>query len=282
MAAAGLLSLLHRTAFLAFVVGLLTVAGAVVLWVELLMREAAVYVIVLMLPLAFAAMVWPARRVWAIRAVELLVALILSKFAIVAVLSLGGAALGHTLRQRGHGTLAGFVLVCWRSFAPWALLRLLPLTELAGHAWRRCDADGRMALGQFETAVDKGAKASDWLALATEMSRELPAAEPPIANRRHVGVRPDERARRTHGGRGRDVGGRGRRGRRRHAQRCRAAGRTRARRRGLGRAGTGWPRFQPARASERGRRRPVTSAPTSEARPGGAQPGPSSHMRRPT
>ena len=57
------------------------------------MREAAVYVIVLMLPLAFAAMVWPARRIWAIRAIELLVALILSKFAIVAVLSLGGAAL---------------------------------------------------------------------------------------------------------------------------------------------------------------------------------------------
>ena len=59
------------------------------------MREAAVYVIVLMLPLAFAALVWPARRVWAVRAVELLVALILSKFAIVAVLALGGAALGQ-------------------------------------------------------------------------------------------------------------------------------------------------------------------------------------------
>ena len=51
------------------------VAAALVLWIELLMREAAVYVIVLMLPLAFAAMVWPARRIWAIRAVELLVAL---------------------------------------------------------------------------------------------------------------------------------------------------------------------------------------------------------------
>ena len=76
--------------------GLLAAFGALVLWLELLMREAAVYVVVLMLPLAFAAMVWPARRVWAIRAVELLVALILSKFAIVAVLTLGGAALGQS------------------------------------------------------------------------------------------------------------------------------------------------------------------------------------------
>lgn len=180
VAAAGLLSLLHRTAFLAFVVGLFTVAGAVVLWAELLAREAAVYIVVLLLPLAFAAMVWPARRVWAIRSVELLVALILCKFAIVAVLTLGSAALGHTSGSAVTSTLAGFVLVVLAIFAPWALMRLLPLTELAGHAMASLNADGRMALGQFETAVDKGAKASDWLALATEMSRELPAAEPPI------------------------------------------------------------------------------------------------------
>ena len=80
------------------------------LWIELLIREAAVYVIVLMLPLFFAAMVWPARRVWAVRAVEMLVALILSKFAIVAVLSLGGAALGHVRRRRHTAMLAGAML----------------------------------------------------------------------------------------------------------------------------------------------------------------------------
>ena len=62
----------------------------------MLIREAAVYVVVLMLPLAFAAFVWPARRIWAIRMVELLTALILSKFAVVAVLSLAGAAFGAT------------------------------------------------------------------------------------------------------------------------------------------------------------------------------------------
>ena len=90
-----------RVAFLAFLVGLFMIGAAFALWIELLMREAAVYVIVLMLPLVFAAMVWPARRIWAVRAVELLVALILSKFAIVAVLSLGGAA--HQLRRRTTG-----------------------------------------------------------------------------------------------------------------------------------------------------------------------------------
>jgi hypothetical protein len=120
--------------FLVFLVGLVTVAGALVLWIELLVREAAVYVIVLMLPLTFAAFVWPARRVWAIRAVELLIALILSKFAIVAVLSLGGAALDQSANQSVTGLLAGAVLMALAAFAPWAMLRLVPLAEVASSA----------------------------------------------------------------------------------------------------------------------------------------------------
>ena len=82
--------------FVTFLAATITVAATLTLWLELLVRNAAVYVIVLMLPLFFAAMVWPARRTLAIRAIETLIALILSKFAIVAVLSLGGSALGHS------------------------------------------------------------------------------------------------------------------------------------------------------------------------------------------
>ncbi|HEX3975727.1 MAG TPA: hypothetical protein VHW96_05650 [Solirubrobacteraceae bacterium] len=130
----GLISGASGTAFVSFFIALFTIAAAVTLWLELLIREAAVYVIVLMLPLFFAAMVWPARRIWAIRAVELLVALILSKFAIVAVLGLGGAALGHTLIPGVGSFLAGTTLVLLAAFSPWAMLRLLPLHELAGAA----------------------------------------------------------------------------------------------------------------------------------------------------
>jgi hypothetical protein len=120
--------------FVAFFVALLTVAGAIALWLELLVREAAVYVIVLMLPLFFAALVWPARRIWAARAVELLIALILSKFAIVAVLQLGGAALQHAAALSITSLLAGLTLLLLAAFSPWALLRLLPLHELASAA----------------------------------------------------------------------------------------------------------------------------------------------------
>jgi len=128
------LALVGAAPFIAFAVGLFTVAAAVVLWLELLMREAAVYVVVLMLPLAFASFVWPARRVWAVRSIELLVALILSKFAIVAVLALGGAALGQSGYCGVTGMLAGLVLVTMGAFAPWAMVRLLPLAELASGA----------------------------------------------------------------------------------------------------------------------------------------------------
>jgi uncharacterized membrane protein YgcG len=85
-----------------------------------------------MLPLAFAAMVWPARRVWAIRAVELLIALILSKFVIVAVVVLGGNAVG----QSGGITaaIAGIAILLMAAFTPWMLLRLLPFSEVAASA----------------------------------------------------------------------------------------------------------------------------------------------------
>ncbi len=126
------------------------------LWCELLIRSAAVYVIVLMLPLFFAAMVWPARRVWAVRAVEVLVALILSKFAIVAVLALGGAAIGHTVGPGITQMLAGATLVLLAAFSPWALLRMLPLHELAAGAvgGLRTHAQGALDLGPAEGAAD--------------------------------------------------------------------------------------------------------------------------------
>jgi hypothetical protein len=132
-AAAGGLSTLGGSPFFAVMVGLFAVAAALMLALELMIREAAVYVVVLMLPLAFAAFVWPARRVWAVRLVELLVSLILSKFVIVAVLSLAGSALGSSDLGVSR-LLTATALLLLSTFAPWALLRILPFTELAAGA----------------------------------------------------------------------------------------------------------------------------------------------------
>jgi hypothetical protein len=166
----GGLARLTHSPFLAFFVGLLTVGAAVLLWLELLMRGDAVYVIVLMLPLVFAGMVWPARRMWAVRAVELLVALILSKFLIVAVLSLAGAAIGNGLHS-ATGLIAGLSLLTLGICAPWALLRFFPMAELAGGAVASMRGDARSGLsharGVDGAAVKLETLGDEWASAAT-------------------------------------------------------------------------------------------------------------------
>jgi hypothetical protein len=160
--------------FMAFFLCMFVVAGAVVLWIELLMREAAVYVIVLMLPLAFAGMVWPARRIWAIRAIELLVALVMSKFAIVAVLSLGGAALFSGTSAGGQSVtaaVAGAVLLVMGVFTPWALLRLLPLAEVASSAAGSLSREMR-GRAHSDLASLVANSAPDWAAAMTDRLRK--------------------------------------------------------------------------------------------------------------
>jgi hypothetical protein len=188
----GALTAASASPFLAFLVGALTVAGALVLWLELLMREVAVYVVVLMLPLAFAAMVWPARRVWATRAVELLLALVLSKFAMVAVLSLGGAAMGGGLRHVQVATsLTGLVVLLLSAFTPWALLRLMPLAEVAAGAVGTLHGESRVGGQQVRLAWGAAGAVDDWAATtaaqmdrdarATPATADSPSAAPPDA-----------------------------------------------------------------------------------------------------
>lgn len=115
-------------------IGTLLVAfGALLVWIELLVRASAISVAVLFLPLALSGLLWPATARWARRMVEVLVALILSKFVIVAVISLAGGALAS-----GDGldsVLAGAALLLMAGFAPFALLRLVPIAEagVIGH-----------------------------------------------------------------------------------------------------------------------------------------------------
>ncbi len=121
--------------FVLLLVGLLVAVAAFVLWLELLVRAAAVYVAVLFLPLALATLVWPSVSHWCRRLVETLAALILSKFVIVATLSLAAAAVASgTAGDGDHGAgfasvLAGGALLVLATFVPFAILRLIPVAE---------------------------------------------------------------------------------------------------------------------------------------------------------
>ena len=125
--------------FVLFLGGIAVVVGAVLVWLELLLRSAAVYVAVLFLPLALAGLAWPAISHWSRRLADTLAALVLSKLVIVAVLSLAvGALAGGTgstpsgASRPGGGfasVLGGAALLLLAGLAPWSLFRLLPFLE---------------------------------------------------------------------------------------------------------------------------------------------------------
>jgi hypothetical protein len=114
--------------FVALLGALFVSFGALVLWVELLIRSAAVYVATLFFPLALASLVWPAVSQWCRRLVETLATLVLSKFVIVAVLGLAVGALGASDGSMSS-ELAGGALLMLAAFAPFTLLRLVPFAE---------------------------------------------------------------------------------------------------------------------------------------------------------
>jgi hypothetical protein len=156
--------------FVVLMGGLAVVFGAFLLWVELLIRSAAIYVAVLFLPLALASLAWPAIAHWCRRLVDTLVALILSKFVIVSVLSLAAGALaggagsspsGSAGSAAGGGSftdvLGGAALLLLAAFAPWALFRLLPFLEAGavGHLEGAGRRSFQTALGPSKTLAQQ-------------------------------------------------------------------------------------------------------------------------------
>lgn len=106
---------------------------ALVVWLELVMREAAVYVALAFLPLTLIAMVWERTVHWSRRLAEWLLAIILAKFAIACAFALAASAITEGAGDGGGVTtvLAGSAVLLIAAFTPWALLKLLPFAEAA-------------------------------------------------------------------------------------------------------------------------------------------------------
>jgi hypothetical protein len=114
----------------AIVVAGLVIMGSLVLFIELVVRAAAITVLTAALPLVLASTLWPPAIAWAKRLFETLGALIVSKAVIVLVLSVALDATAHA--GSGPGTaLTGGALLLLASFMPFAVLRLVPLAETA-------------------------------------------------------------------------------------------------------------------------------------------------------
>jgi hypothetical protein len=132
------------TGFAAVILGLVAVLAALLLWIELMVRASLVYLLVAISPLGFAAMVWPSARGFLRKTVEILVAVIISKFVICVALAVGVAGLsgagqadaaGEGIASdagAGMGTLlVGAVLLGLAAFSPFLVLKLIPVAESA-------------------------------------------------------------------------------------------------------------------------------------------------------
>ncbi|MCA1846514.1 MAG: hypothetical protein LC792_25630 [Actinobacteria bacterium] len=120
------------TALFAVFLGAAVMAiAAVVVWIELLVRQAAIYVAVLFLPLAIAGIVWPATAHWGKRLAHILVAVILSKFVIATILALAASGLAASTPEGGgfSAVLSGGALLTLAALSPMALLKLAPILE---------------------------------------------------------------------------------------------------------------------------------------------------------
>jgi hypothetical protein len=174
---------------------LIVVLGALSIWLELLLRAAAIYISVLFLPLALAAMIWPAGWRWCRRLIEFLIAIIFAKVFIVAIVNLAAAGLARGgLGDKFEGVLAGGALLLMAAFTPIALLKLIPLAEAAvvtaGHqrAALRQATQGATALTtsssvvssmiqtRFRSGAAAAAPAAGWAAPAAAAAGAVSAA----------------------------------------------------------------------------------------------------------
>lgn len=164
--------------FAVFLGGLIAAVGAFFVWIELVLRSAAVYVTVLFLPFTFVAMIWPSTARWCRRLVELLFAVVFSKFVIVAIMALAAAGLGQSRSDEAfQGVIAGAALMLLAALSPLVLLRLIPIAEAAAHSnWR--SGAGSQTLGPIAgpAATMRRVVDSNWGGMSGGGLRAAPAA----------------------------------------------------------------------------------------------------------
>ncbi len=139
--------------FVIFLAALIGAFAAFLVWLELIMRDAAVYVVALFMPFSLAASIWPRWMGALRRSVELLLVVISSKFVIVAIISMAAALLA----DGGDGVepiLAASALMLISCFAPFVLMKFVPFAEGAMTAAysRRSAAGG--GIGALQMASD--------------------------------------------------------------------------------------------------------------------------------
>lgn len=147
--------------------GLALIVGFVLLWGVLLFRKAALVLIAVFAPIAFAGSAWDQTRVWTRRWLEIVAALVFCKVVIVVVFVVGASAFGGTGpsatgQVTGGGAppgseglsdvLAGLLLLSIAVFAPWLTWRFVH--------WSGMEAAAVMNSAVAANPLTKGARSA--------------------------------------------------------------------------------------------------------------------------
>jgi hypothetical protein len=151
--------------FVSFLVAIIGAFAAMFVWIELVARDASVYVVSLFMPMALAASIWPRWSGALRRTGELLVVIISSKFVIVSVVALAAGLLAEKEQGVEH-LLAASALMLLACFAPFMLLKLVPFAEGAmASAYGRRSASGASLSGMqlaYEANMVGNMARSNW------------------------------------------------------------------------------------------------------------------------
>lgn len=149
---------------LALIIAVLLCVGFLLLWGVLLFRKAALILIAVFAPIAFAGSVWDQTRMWTRRWMEIVAALVFSKLVIVVVFVVGASAFtgtgpnvagteGATESSRSFSDmLVGLLLLAIAVFAPWLTWRFVH--------WTGMEAATVMHQNVAANPVSRGARAT--------------------------------------------------------------------------------------------------------------------------
>ena len=195
--------------FVTFLAAIIGAFAAFFVWLELLMRDAAIYVVALFMPMALAASIWPRWSGALRRTGELLVVVIGSKFVIVSIISLAAGLVAETDGAVEH-ILAAAALMLLACFAPFVLLKLVPFAEgaMAAAYGRRSAAGGAVSGVQLasDAQILRNMARSNWGesgATLWNAGRDKAVAAPARAGRAAAAAA----RRRVPGGGGSEAGG---------------------------------------------------------------------------
>jgi hypothetical protein len=142
------------------ILGFLLIGGtALLFFVELVGRDAILLLVTALAPIALAGIIWSGSRSWAQKAARLLAVAIFSKFLIIALASIGLAALaGGHLAGGGFGlAVAAAVVLAAACWAPWSLLKHAPGGAPAMNRGEMGEATGANQAGRTAQSVANAA-----------------------------------------------------------------------------------------------------------------------------